>query len=148
MIVVVDDWRDRVIRRLRALGSSLSSRDITNPLTAPLQVFVCVAPSASSLVTPGNNLRLGPIWESPSHYGTESSHCTPPTSARGRRGPHSGREHIVRYTIPLFLSFPLTPSPFTVLTPDPLSLHRPYPLFTILSPLSSPSLPQLFPMRW
>ena len=101
----------RVIRRLRALGSSLSSRDLTNGLTAPLQVFVCVAPSASSLVTPGNNLRLGPIWGSPSHYGTKSNHCTPPTSARGRRGQHSGREHIVRYAIPLFLSFTLTPPP-------------------------------------
>ena len=76
-----------------------------------------MAPSASSLVTPGNNLRLGPIWGSPSHYGTKSNHCTPPTSARGRRGQHNGREHIVRYTIPLFLSFPLTPSPFTILTP-------------------------------
>ena len=65
-----------------------------------------MAPSASSLVTPGNNLRLGPIWGSPSHYGTKSNHCTPPTSARGRKGQHSGKEHIVRYTIPLFYPSP------------------------------------------
>lgn len=84
---------------------------LTSRFPVPLQVFVCVVPSASSLVTPGSSLRLEPIWGSPSHYGTKSNLCTPPTSARGRRGQHNGREHIVRCTIPPFSPSPSPSSP-------------------------------------